>query len=213
MRSGVNMAKAPGSQLLAWGVATRSRVGETSTGDSAVVTPVPGGTLVAAVDGCGHGVEAARAARIACDLVRRAASSDLVSLASQCHDLLKRTRGAAMSLAFLSAVAATITWLGIGSVQGRLLSGGRRSTSRATRSLRLVSGVVGHNVPSLTTATLTLEHGDVVVFATDGIAATFADALELLGHPQEIADRIVADHWKGTDDALVVVARYLAARP
>ena len=212
MRSGANVAEARGSQLLAWGTAARSRSGETATGDSAVVTPVPGGTLVAAVDGCGHGDEAARAARIACDLVRRAASTDLVSLASQCHSLLRRTRGAAMSLAFLS-FAATITWLGIGSVQGRLLSGSRRSMSRASRSLRLVSGVVGHNVPSLTTATLTLEHGDVVIFATDGIAATFADALELLGHPQEIADRIVADHWKGADDALVLVARYLAARP
>ena len=70
----------------------------------------------------------------------------------------------------------------------------------------------GHNVPPLRTATLTLDHGDVLIFATDGIGAAFADSLKLLGRSHDIADRIVADHWNGTDDALVLVIRYLASR-
>ena len=211
MKGEGNVASRTVSQTLEWGTAARSRWGETASGDLAVVTRVPDGTVVAAVDGCGHGAEAARVARIACERVRRSACRDLVSLASQCHDALRWTRGAAMSLAFLSAVDNTITWLGIGNVQGRLLSR-RPRTPWSNRSLRQVSGVVGHNVPPLRSATLTLDHGDVLIFATDGIGAAFADSLELLGRSHEIADRIVANHWNRTDDALVLVLRYLACR-
>ena len=46
-----------------WGVATRCRRGEATSGDLAVVHLLPEGALVAAIDGLGHGSEAARAAR------------------------------------------------------------------------------------------------------------------------------------------------------
>src|SRR2546426_2471900 len=51
--------------VIDWGVATRALAGETESGDLHLVKRVGRGTLVAAVDGLGHGAEAAAAARAA----------------------------------------------------------------------------------------------------------------------------------------------------
>jgi phosphoserine phosphatase RsbX len=59
-----------------WGVATRSRRGEATSGDLAVVALLPEGALIAAIDGLGHGGEAARAARRAGAVVRDRPSQD-----------------------------------------------------------------------------------------------------------------------------------------
>jgi phosphoserine phosphatase RsbX len=55
--------------------------------------------------------------------------------------------------------------------------------------------------------------GDVVVLATDGVGATFADSLDISGSPRAISERILAEHSKPLDDALVVAVRYLGVRP
>jgi hypothetical protein len=51
--------------------------------------------------------------------------------------------------------------------------------------------------------------GDLVVFATDGIERRFRDRMIEGTNPQEVADRLMASYRKPTDDALVLVARYL----
>ena len=51
--------------------------------------------------------------------------------------------------------------------------------------------------------------GDTLVFVTDGIRSGFADKLSALEPPQKSADRILAEYCRGSDDALVVVTRYL----
>ena len=48
-----------------------------------------------------------------------------------------------------------------------------------------------------------------MVLATDGIHSGFAQAITAGGSAQVIADRILAEHGKAADDALVVVVRYL----
>ena len=53
--------------------------------------------------------------------------------------------------------------------------------------------------------------GDMVIFATDGIAPDFADDLRLDGPVGEIAERIISRYGKKTDDALVLVTRYVGA--
>ena len=62
------------------------------------------------------------------------------------------------------------------------------------------------------TATLDVRPGDVLIMATDGIEAAFADSLDISGSAQDISERIVAVHWKPLDDALVLAVRYLGAR-
>jgi hypothetical protein len=194
-----------------WGIATRRRPGETTSGDLAVVDLLPDGALVAGIDGLGHGREAARAARKAAAVMRDSPSQDLVRLVQRCHRALRGTRGAAISLAFVSALESRMTWLGVGNVEGRVLSGDL-ATTRPKSSLALGRGVPGHELPEVRPATITMRPGDVLFLATDGVDASFADSLELSGSSQTISERILAEHWKPPDDALVIVVRYLGAR-
>lgn len=206
------MAERAAREPVEWGVAARCRRGEVTSGDLAVVTILPEGALVAGIDGLGHGSEAARAARRAAGVVRERPSRDLVLLVQRCHAALQGTRGAAISLAFVSAADGAVTWLGVGNVEGRVLGGGASAT-RSQDSLALTSGVPGHELPTLRTAALTVRPGDLLVFATDGIEAAFADSLDISGSPQAISERILADHGRPEDDALVVAVRYLGVRP
>ena len=54
-----------------------------------------------------------------------------------------------------------------------------------------------------------LNVGDTLLFTTDGIRPGFADGLNLRDTTRQPADRILANFAKDTDDALVLVVRYL----
>ena len=75
--------------------------------------------------------------------------------------------------------------------------------------------MVGYNLPQVRVGTIPLEPGDAVVLATDGVAADYSASIESGIPAQQLAERILAKHGKGTDDALAVVVRYLGppARP
>ena len=193
-----------------WSVAKRCRRGEAMSGDLAVVNVLPDGALVAGVDGLGHGAEAARAAGRAGDVVRASPGPDLVRLMQRCHIALRGTRGAAISLAFISASEGGMTWLGVGNVEGRVVSY-NRSATRPKGSLALGRGVAGYELPAVRTAALEIRPGDVLILATDGVDPSFADSLDLSGSTHAITERIMARHRKPADDALVVAVRYLGA--
>ena len=193
-----------------WSVAKRCRRGEATSGDLAVVNVLPDGALVAGVDGLGHGAEAARAAGRAGDVVRASPGPDLVRLMQRCHIALRGTRGAAISLAFISASEGGMTWLGVGNVEGRVVSY-NRSATRPKGSLALGRGVAGYELPAVRTAALEIRPGDVLILATDGVDPSFADSLDLSGSTHAITERIMARHRKPADDALVVAVRYLGA--
>jgi negative regulator of sigma-B (phosphoserine phosphatase) len=192
---------------LEWAIRARPRDGEIVSGDVGLVKVVTGGAMVAAIDGLGHGAAAAAAAEIAAAVVSGSDDRSVTSVMERCHQELRRTRGAAISLAWLSFGARTMTWLALGDVEGRLLTARRRGGR--DRTLRLPSGVVGHDQPTLVPETVEVRRGDVIVLTTDGVDGTFADALELAGATPDIAARILRTHWDGTDDGLAVVLRWL----
>jgi hypothetical protein len=68
------------------------------------------------------------------------------------------------------------------------------------------AGIVGHQLPKLRVPTTQLHPGELLVMATDGIAAAFLDDLSTARPPSRIADAIVASHARPVDDALVLVA-------
>lgn len=200
-------------RALEWGSAAVSHPAQQVSGDAALVLPGPEGALFAVIDGLGQGHEAARAAQLARETVHQAASADIVALAHSCHRALRPTRGAAVALAYVSTSASTITWLGIGTVEGRLIASDRRTwTSTANASLRLRRGIVGHQLPEVGSLTLDIRRGDVVILATDGVAPGFGEALDVSSSPRRIAQRILAKHWTAADDGLVLVLRYLGTR-
>jgi phosphoserine phosphatase RsbX len=194
---------------LEWGTASMPMPGESVLGDRAVVDFAAQHVLLAVIDGVGHGPEAAAAARLAADTLT-GSEPDLATAALECHGVLAHTRGAALSLASIDRRDHTLTWVGIGNVESRLLHGS--DPVPVSESLLLHTGVVGHELPRLAPQTLSLAHGDLLIFATDGIRREFADDLMPRGSCREIANRILQDHRVGSDDALVLVARYLCRK-
>jgi hypothetical protein len=164
--------------------------------------------MAAVVDGVGHGNEAALAARTALAALDESAGESPLTLFQRCHARLRPTRGVVMSLALFNATDDTLTWLGVGNVEGVLF---RRHLHHLPRQERLLQrpGVLGDHLPRLAASVVRISAGDVLVFATDGVGEGFSDHTDVNDSPRQIADRILTRFGRGTDDALVLVARYL----
>ena len=196
------------AQVIEWGVASSTMPGQSQSGDRHLVQPYANGVLVAVVDGLGHGEQAASAADRAVTILSQHAHESVVALCKRCHDDLRETRRVVMSLASFDERDGTLTWMGIGNVEGVVL-GAKGSPHSRHEYLRLRSGVVGGTLPSLNASFMPMMQGDTLIVVTDGIRSGFAKGLSTSDPPQLIADRILAEHSKGSDDALVLVARYL----
>jgi serine phosphatase RsbU (regulator of sigma subunit) len=176
------------------------------------VAPFPGGALVALLDGLGHGPEAADASAAAAPILTAHAKDPLTALIERCHQQLRRTRGVAMSLAAFHARDSSMSWTGIGNVSAVLLRH-ERATGRRDEALATRGGVVGFQLPPLRVDTMAVSAGDVLVMATDGIQEPFASGVSTGDPPQEIAESILLRCAKSSDDAHVLVARYVGGVP
>jgi phosphoserine phosphatase RsbX len=191
-----------------WSVAARPVNGQRVSGDLHLVKPFDHGVLLAVIDGVGHGEEAQAAAHLAAEVLNKHALEPTITLIKRCHQELVRTRGVVLTVAKLQLVEKTMTWLGVGNVEGRLFRADARA-SHPSESVLMRSGLVGYQLPALQASVLPLVSGDVLIMATDGIDASFEAGIHLNEKPKQMADRILSEHFKGNDDALVLVARYL----
>jgi negative regulator of sigma-B (phosphoserine phosphatase) len=198
--------------LMEYGVATFALPGQSQSGDHHLVRCNRNGLLVAAIDGIGHGEEAADAAKAAASILKACADEPIISLVEQCHEKLRPTRGVVLSLASVDPAHGMMTWLGVGNVQGVLArANGKNGNPKETLLLR--AGVVGSRLPPLQATVLPVAKGDTLFFATDGINGDFAENLSVLGNPQRAADRILERYRIGNDDALVLIARLVGIQP
>lgn len=195
-------------QLIDWSASVVAARGETVSGDMYLIRHFSGGVLVAAVDGLGHGPEAAASAQAAISVLEANHECSLDCLVRSCHEALKPMRGAVISLACLNKLERTITWMGVGNVEGRLLRAQPRS-GYAYETLLLRGGIVGQTLPPLIPNTIPVNPGDTLIFATDGIRSDFAQNLDANASPQQLVSDIFKRSAKNIDDSLVVVARYL----
>jgi phosphoserine phosphatase RsbX len=102
-----------------------------------------------------------------------------------------------------------LTWIGVGNVEGALL---RRDAELPSHKLLLRNGVVGIQLPTLRAGELAVQSGDILAMATDGVTTERPLRISMDGRIQSMADGILASACKGTDDALVLVARYRGTR-
>jgi negative regulator of sigma-B (phosphoserine phosphatase) len=197
--------------LVEYGVAKFVLPGQGESGDHHLVCCNQIGILVAALDGIGHGEEAANAAKAAVAILKANAEEPVISLVQRCHEGLRSTRGAVLSLASIDPEHGMMTWLGVGNVQGVLMrAGSKKGTGQEVLLLR--AGVVGSQLPALEAAVLPIAKGDTLVFVTDGVRGEFAEGLSALESPQRVADKILKQHCRGNDDALVLVVRLTGVR-
>ena len=196
------------SKLLELAVAARALPGETSSGDLHVVQRAGHRVLVGVLDALGHGEDAAAAARAGAAVLSEYAGEPLPELIQRCHRALIGTRGAVISLAAFDRDEGSMTWLGIGDVEGVLVLAdadvGPTHTTLVTRG-----GIVGGGYPAARPWVIPVSAGDTLVITTDGIRSGIAGGVPMVGAVQQVADSILARGFKGRDDALVLVARYV----
>jgi len=196
-----------GLGFLEIGLASSALPGEAESGDSNIFCPLPQGALLAVIDGLGHGPSAAHAARVATEVFQQYSGDTLIHLVERCHMALKTTRGVAMTAALIDSNKATLTWVGVGNVEGKLMRANPNSEDR-NESVLLRGGIVGYRLPLIRPATTAIKAHDLLILATDGVAPNFSDGV-ILGDPaQRIAQRIM-EQYRKHDDAMVLTARYL----
>lgn len=192
--------------LLDIGIAALTLPGQVESGDLHIVTSFAGGILVAVVDGIGHGHEAAKVARITEEVVKNKPGEALGPLIKRCHEELRNTRGVVMSVASFNHADKIMTWAGVGNVQGNLWS---MDMLAQPKTLLLSMGTLGRQMGSVYPTSLSIKSGDTLIFCTDGIREDFYQGLSLKQSPQQLANDILAKSARRTDDALVLVGRYL----
>ena len=194
--------------LLEYGAASVTAPDQEESGDRHLVKTIHDGALLAVVDGSGHGKDASGPARLAVETLESHADEDVVSLLQRCHENLRSTRGAVISIASINTAQSTLTWAGVGNIEGMILRFGSSSQQTVDRLL-LRPGIVGYRLPSLQAQALPLAPGDLIIFTTDGIRPDFENHITSEEHPRVIANKISSGYRKQCDDGLVLVARYL----
>jgi hypothetical protein len=181
--------------------------GQAESGDTQLVCSFPGGTLVAVIDGLGHGAAAIEAAQLAVQTLKDKPGLGLPELFSSCNEALRKTRGVAMSMARILEEGPFLQWAGVGNVEGLFLRSDP-GKKLARERLLLQGGVVGYQIPKPREAGFAVALGDTLILATDGIHREFSETPHWRSQsPQQMADEIMENFDARNDDALVWVGR------
>lgn len=195
-----------------WATAGRPLPGERISGDQPIAIDVGGdAALFGVLDGLGHGPDAAAPALRAVETLMRDRAKRLEVLIQLCHRVLAGTRGVTMTLARVDFAAGTLTWAGVGNVTANLVA--KSATGVHVRSsARLAAGIVGYRIPEIRPAqVLPLRIGDLIVITSDGITESCLDRIDFAASAADIAEHILGEHAKETDDATVLAARHRGA--
>lgn len=192
-----------------WAAVRRPRPGEEVCGDHPVALDVgENAALFGVIDGLGHGEAAAAAAQQAAEVVAEIRSEPLDVVIQSCHRALTETRGVAMTLARVDFETDALSWIGIGNVAADLIA--KHPTGVEVRSSALlVGGIVGYRMPQiLSTSQVSISPGDLLIMSSDGIAEQHLDSIDFAAQATTIAERLVGQYSRETDDALVLAARH-----
>jgi anti-sigma regulatory factor (Ser/Thr protein kinase) len=178
--------------------------GEDECGDGWGVTCDLDGATLLGVDGLGHGPEAAKAAAGAIEALEMRPAAPPGAVVQTAHELLRITRGAALSVARIDYHSDEVRFAGIGNVSAIVHDG------MARRALVSHNGIVGHNMRKVQEFTVPFPPGALCVLASDGIQTQWDLSAYpgLHAHaPALVAAVLMRDYSRRRDDAMVLVAR------
>ena len=187
-----------------FGAWSRPRPGEERNGDAYFIGEHEGETLVAVIDGLGHGRGAQEAAQAALDTLGRWRGEALDEVVGAVHEALRATRGAVMGAVVLDRERGSFTYAGVGNVDVRVL--GSQEPARPIPS----NGTLGARLSNVRVWPHRWAEGTTLVLASDGLSATWdINAYPgLLGKsPQLLAGVLLRDFGRDSDDATVLVYR------
>jgi len=166
-------------------------------GDSFVIEEREGETLVAVIDGLGHGYESSVAAERAVEVIRELSDLSVGPLLMRVHQELRPTRGAAVGLMKVAGDGRG-EFCGIGNIEVQALNG-------QAPSVFCLAGIVGHNMRSSKVMRVEMKPGDIYCLMSDGISSRGNLKSCLPGPAETVARRIVESWGKDHDDATALV--------
>lgn len=178
-------------------------VGDPS-GDAFYLESTASGVRFAALDGRGHGPEAAHAAEVIVASMRAQPDVAIEALLKQANQDASDTRGAAITLVSYDVAARRITWVALSNVVGSLSDPDQR------RQAPKISGFLGFRFPdALPVETQDVAPGTTMILATDGLDPSIGEAsIDPTQSLPSQARSLFHQMRRGTDDALLVLLRF-----
>lgn len=180
------------------------KAGEECCGDSWALDQQPGRSLLMMVDGLGHGVYAAEAAREAVRAFQQNVHRRPGAILEAAHGALRGSRGAAMAVAELDLDQGSIRYAGIGNISTVLVS------PVGHASFVSHNGIVGHQARKFQEFTYSWHPEGTVIMHSDGLGTQWRleDYPGLITRdPGLVAAVLYRDFTRGRDDVTVLVAR------
>ena len=192
------------TQTFSLGVVSQPVRGEPVCGDGWGIRATADHSFFMVVDGLGHGTFAAEAAREAERVLAHSSSSSASSILRDCHDALKKTRGAAAAIAQVSRNKGILTYAGIGNISATVIDGQSR------RGIASHNGTVGHQIHKIQEFTMPWNQASLLIMHSDGLGSKW-DVNQYPGlagkHPSIIAAMLYRDFQREKDDVTVMVAK------
>jgi anti-sigma regulatory factor (Ser/Thr protein kinase) len=197
-------SRGPLTQGMSVGAVNLPMKGESVPGDGYLIFPGKTRSLYMVADGLGHGPGAKEAADEAVLVTRQYIEESPGEILMRVHDALKKTRGAAVSIAAVHHERLIVTYSGIGNISGSLGNG------TTTRSMVSQNGTLGAAVPRIHEYTYPFEPGTILLMFSDGLNSKCSlngyPGLQSR-HPELIAGLLYRDFSRRRDDATVMAAR------
>ncbi|MDK9700275.1 MAG: SpoIIE family protein phosphatase [bacterium] len=183
-------------------VVTRPFPGESTNGDQATVIHLGDTTLIALADGLGHGAIAYEASSMAIRIIEQNAGIPLEQLLAILHSELRKTRGAAVSIARIHARSSRIEYLGVGNVLTTLSNGVE------TRFVNF-NGTVGLETPRAKVMEYQVSDGMIFAMFSDGLTSDWLIDCVPKGQYNlyECARTLLGKYARPNDDATLVLGR------
>ena len=179
--------------------------GEIVCGDGYFIQMEPTLSIYMLVDGLGHGEGEADAAAEAVATVSQFCGESTAEIIVRTHNALKKTRGAAMSIAIVDHERLVVRYAGVGNVSASLITGA------SSRSLVCQNGTLGAVIPRVPQEyTYPFEPNTVLLMFSDGLtskASPIAYPGLLNRHPALISGVLFRDFSRRRDDATVIIGR------
>ncbi|MGB9177767.1 MAG: ATP-binding protein [Pyrinomonadaceae bacterium] len=187
-----------------FGVWSRPHPKEEANGDAYFIRERGGRTLLAVIDGLGHGHGAKEAADVALEVLGDWMGEPLEELFQTIHNALRATRGAVMAAVIIDDEPSRIQYAGVGNIEVRVINAPEPVTTIP------VHGTLGARFNQVRVWTHEWSRDALIVMASDGLSARWdIDAYPGLAarSPQLIAGILMRDYSRAADDATVLVAR------
>ena len=153
------------------------------------------------VDGLGHGLLAAEAARRAVQVFQQNSHEVPVGILEAIHDGLRATRGAAAAVAQVDLSKKIVHYAGVGNINSAII------TSSASRRMVSHNGTLGHEIRKIDEFTYEVPDDGGLLMHSDGLGSQwdFRKYPGLLSHHPQIVNSILyRDFHRDRDDVTVL---------